>query len=235
MPRAAWPGVFIEKERDWEDLSPSPQIYFVFLSPAKGRTKIYGDLELRGAPGSLVFLTSSPLGFPGWICLGWTSKDSSEPRLPSGTSDTYREAPAVGEASKAATTPGRERGLILRADIPPTTHENTRSGSLATSYCQWEPRRQFYSSGPHCRGGAGAIRRRAGHIWHLLTTRQTGQKTIWKCWLLSCSGQPSGRRSPLVLLPATSSDGGLVRNQRILGASWVRARHTSACHCLPNI
>lgn len=61
----------------------------------------------------------------------------------------------MGEASKAATTPGRERGLILRGDIPPKTHEKARSGSVATSDCQGEPRRQFYSSGPHCRGERG--------------------------------------------------------------------------------
>ena len=129
----------------------------------------------------------------------------------------------------------RVRGLILRADIPPRTRENHRPGSLATAHYPQSPGGSFTPGATLQWGERGAIRGRAGHIWYLLKTRQTGQKTIWKCWLLSCSSQPSGRSSPLVLLPAASSDGGLASNQSILRASWVVARHTSTCQCLPNI
>lgn len=69
--------------------------------------------------------------------------------------------------------------------------------------------------------------------------RQTGRKAVWKCWLLSCPGQPWGPGlgwgSPLVLPPAASSENGPSTDQGVLGTSWVRAEHKPVCHCVPDL
>lgn len=48
-------------------------------------------------------------------------------------------------------------------------------------------------------------------------------------------GYQGQRGSPLLLPPATSADSGLSSDQRVPGTSWLRAKQTSVCHCIPNI
>lgn len=184
---------------------PTDILCFCFFLLQRGGSRYTETWSLEELREVWFFSLPLPLGFLGESVWDGPQRTPWSPACQVARLTRTGEGLAVGEASKAATTPGRERGLILRGDNPPKTHEKVWfSGHLILP---GRAQAAVLQLGSTLQGEAGAVGGRAGHIWHLLKTRQTGQKMIWKCWLLSCSGQPSGRSSPLALLPESKASG----------------------------
>lgn len=53
-------------------------------------------------------------------------------------------------------------------------------------------------------------------------------------WLPQTALGTRYRWGSLLLPSAASEDNGLSSDQRVLGTRWLRAKHTSVCHYIPN-